>query len=100
MVFLGADVFLLYNSSRFVFLNMDIDEFLLKLEEEFEDIDAIKLNPESVLRDIPGWSSMHILLLVAMVDRYYNVLLSGENLKSVKTVNDLFNEIIKLRGNQ
>lgn len=79
---------------------MDINEFLLKLEEEFEDIDTIKLNPESVLRDIPGWSSMHILLLVAMVDRYYNVLLSGENLKSVKTVNDLFNEIIKLRGNQ
>ena len=37
---------------------------------------------------------MHILLLVAMIDYRYNVLLSGEHLKMVVSVNDLF-ELVK-----
>ena len=37
---------------------------------------------------------MHILLLVAMIDFRYHVLLSGEHLKMVVSVNDLF-ELVK-----
>jgi hypothetical protein len=41
---------------------------------------------------------MHILLLVAMIDVKYNVLLSGEDLKGLGTVKELF-ELVKHRAN-
>jgi acyl carrier protein len=48
---------------------------------------------------MPGWNSMHILLLVAMIDFRYQVLLSGEHLKTVETVNDLF-DLVKQKQHE
>ena len=73
---------------------MEINAFINHLTEEFEDLGVFELSPDSVLKDIPGWNSMHILLLVSMIDYRYQVLLSGEQLKNVVTVNDLF-ELVK-----
>lgn len=73
---------------------MEINAFINHLTEEFEDLGVFELSPKSVLKDIPGWNSMHILLLVSMIDYRYHVLLSGEQLRNVVTVNDLF-ELVK-----
>jgi acyl carrier protein len=73
---------------------MEINEFLGYLAEEFEDLGVFELTPSTILKNIPGWNSMHILLLVSMIDYRYHVLLSGEHLKAVVTVNDLF-ELVK-----
>lgn len=73
---------------------MEINEFLGHLIEEFEDLGVFELTSDTVLKDIPGWNSMHILLLVSMIDYRYRVLLSGEQLKNVLTVHDLF-ELVK-----
>jgi acyl carrier protein len=73
---------------------MEINEFLGHLAEEFEDLGVFELTPSTILKNIPGWNSMHILLLVSMIDYRYHVLLSGEHLKAVVTVNDLF-ELVK-----
>ena len=73
---------------------MEINEFLGHLTEEFEDLGVFELTPNTILKNIPGWNSMHILLLVSMIDYRYHVLLSGEHLKAVVTVNDLF-ELVK-----
>ena len=78
---------------------MDINVFIDHLSEEFEDLGVFELSPSTVLRDIPGWNSMHILLLVAMIDFRYQVLLSGEHLKAVITVNDLF-DLVKQKQHE
>ena len=41
---------------------------------------------------------MHVLLLVAMIDIEYQVLLSGEELKNVTTVQALFTLVKQRRG--
>ena len=69
---------------------MEINDFIAKLEAEFQDIGTVSLTPKTLLRDIEGWNSMHILLLVAMIDVNYGVLLSGEDLKKVASVQELF----------
>jgi len=74
---------------------MEINEFIAHLCEEFEDLGVFELSPSTVLRNIPGWNSMHILLLVAMIDFRYQVLLSGEQLKTVETVSDLFDLVLQ-----
>jgi acyl carrier protein len=75
-------------------LSMEINVFIGYLAEEFEDLGVFELTPNTILKNIPGWNSMHILLLVSMIDYRYGVLLSGEHLKHVITVNDLF-ELVK-----
>lgn len=77
---------------------MDIAEFILHLKTEFEDFQTLDLNENTILKEIEGWNSMHILLLVAMIDVKYNVLLSGEDLKSLGTVKELF-ELVEQRAN-
>ncbi len=77
---------------------MEIEAFIQNLEKEFEDLSEGSLLPNTVLKEIPGWNSMHILLLVAMIDIHYQVLLSGEDLKEVVTVSDLFSHVKSRRG--
>ena len=73
---------------------MDIQELIKYIENEFEDIQKGTLNPQTSIRDIEGWSSMHALLLIALVDNHYDVLLSGEELKNALTVQDLYTIIV------
>ncbi len=74
---------------------MNIQELLNQIEAEFEEIEKGTLQANSSIRDMEGWSSMHALILIALVDNHYDVLLTGEELKSVLTVQDLFEVISK-----
>ena len=77
---------------------MEIQEFIKNIHSAFDDAPHMVLLPESNLRAIEGWNSMHVLLLVAMIDLEYQVLLSGEELKRVETIQDLFNIVKQRRG--
>lgn len=72
---------------------MDINEFILKLEAEFEDVPKGTLTAQTSFRDMPEWSSMHALIIIALIDTEYGVTLNGEDLRSAVTVQDLFNII-------
>jgi acyl carrier protein len=69
---------------------MTVEEFTRRLEMEFEDLEPGTLIPEMNYRDIPEFSSMHALILIAFIDSEYDVLLNGEDLKSVNTISELF----------
>ena len=77
---------------------MDIQELIIYIEEEFEEVDKGTLLPESSIRDIEGWSSMHALILIALVDNHYDILLTGEELKNALTIQDLYNAILKRKS--
>lgn len=74
---------------------MDINDFILKLEGEFEDVKAGSLKPVTSFRDIKNWSSMHALIIIALLDTEYNVTVRGEELKTCITISDLFNLVLK-----
>lgn len=69
---------------------ININEFVKLLEEEFEDVESGLLSPEFSYRDIPDFSSMHALIIIAFIDNEYDVLLTGQELKETETVLDLF----------
>ena len=78
---------------------MEIFDFIKVIEDEFEDLTPGTLSPSSVFRDMDGWSSMHALIFVALIDTTYDVLLTGEELKSCITIKDLFNiTVLKING--
>lgn len=70
---------------------MTLNEFIKLLEDEFEDVEPGLLSGEMNYREIPDFSSMHALILIALVDSEFDVLLNGEDLKSVNTIEELFN---------
>lgn len=68
-----------------------IESFIGLIEKEFQDIEPNTLLPESNYRDIKDFSSMHALVLIALVDTHFDVILTGQDLKSTSTIQDLYN---------
>jgi acyl carrier protein len=75
---------------------MKIEEFILKIEEEFDDLVPGVLKPDTNFRENFEWNSINALLLIALVKMEYDVTINAEDLTKSKTINDLF-EIIKSR---
>jgi acyl carrier protein len=67
-----------------------INEFIVKVEEEFEDLESGVLKPESVIRDHFTWDSINALILIAHVNVEYGVVINAEDLVNSKTVQDLY----------
>ena len=75
---------------------MEISELIEQIENEFEEVETGSLSSNSSIKEIDGWSSMHALILIALIDSHYDILLTGEELRGITTINDLF-EIISSR---
>lgn len=69
---------------------MSIDDFIQKIEGEIEELPKGSLKAETHYREIPEWSSMHALILIALCETDYDVTLTGEDMRSCNTVNDLY----------
>lgn len=69
---------------------MEIRELITHIENEFEEVEPGSLQPNSSIKELEGWSSMHALILIALVDSEYDILLTGEELRSISTIQDLF----------
>lgn len=75
---------------------MSIQQLIQQIEEEFEEVKKGSISPSTSFRDIEGWSSMHALILIALIDNHYDILLTGAELKNAKTIQDIY-EIIQSR---
>ena len=73
---------------------MDINHFIKILEEEFEDENIQKLNSETNFKDLDQWSSMYALIIIALIETEYGVLLNGEELSKVHSIDELFQLIV------
>lgn len=70
-----------------------LDEFVAKLEAEFEELETGTLTPETNYRNLDSWSSMHALIIIAFVDAEFDVLLKPDQLRNAETVADLYNTV-------
>lgn len=73
-----------------------IDEFIIKLEAEFDDVEPGSLAAGTEIRKSDWWSSMHALILIAFIDSEYDVQLAGEELRDCKSVDDVY-QIIRTK---
>jgi acyl carrier protein len=46
-----------------------------------------------VFRNIEEWSSLIALMLIAMVDEKYNVVLTGDDIRNSNTIQDLYDKV-------
>ena len=75
---------------------MEISSLISAIEEEFEDVKEGTLTPDTKLKNIEGWDSMHSLILIARIDNDYGVTVSADELNRLSTINELY-ELIRKR---
>ena len=74
---------------------MELQDFINKFTEVLEIEDASSVTGETCFRDLDEWSSLSVMLLVAMFDEEFEKEIGDQEIKSCKTVNDLYQFVIK-----
>lgn len=72
---------------------MDIKEFISNFAEQFDDLDASVLTPETEFKTLEDWNSLVALSVIAMIDEEYDVTIKGDDIRNAKTIEDLYNNV-------
>lgn len=72
---------------------MEINEFIEKFAEQFDDTDASAITASTAFKELDEWSSLIALSIIAMADEEYDVTLKGDDIRNATTVEDLFNTV-------
>ena len=70
---------------------MEINDFITKFADLFEDTDASSFSSETEFRNLEEYSSIIALSIIGMVDEEYDVSLRGEEIKNATSIGDLYN---------
>lgn len=73
---------------------VDIQEFIVKVEEEFEDMPKGVLKADSNIREHFTWDSINALIFIAHVNVNYDVEITAQDLVDSSTIQDLYNVIL------
>lgn len=72
---------------------MEIKEFISNFADQFDDLDANVLTPETEFKQLDDWNSLVALSVIAMIDEEYDVTLKGNDISGAATIEDLFNTV-------
>ena len=78
---------------------METSGLIEKIEQEFDDLPKGALQAESAFKEVLNWNSINSVVLAAMIEFEYNVLLTTDDFKSVVTVSEL-RELIERKRNK
>lgn len=74
--------------------NIDPAGFLAHFAAQFEGLSVSEVSLETEFRQLPDWSSMQSLMVIATFDWEYGVTVSADELKAAKTVGDLYRLVL------
>lgn len=72
---------------------MELNVFIEQIAEQLVTTDPSEIKADTDIRNLEEWSSLIALSIVAMIDEEYDVTIKGDDIKDVKTVEDLFNVV-------
>ena len=72
---------------------MELAGFILKFSECFSPEEARKISASTAFRELEEWNSMMALIIISMVDSDFGKVLSVDDIRASKTVEDLFHKL-------
>ncbi|WP_458449419.1 acyl carrier protein [Fibrobacter sp.] len=72
---------------------MEIESFIRDFAEMFEDTDSSAIQANTNYQELDEWSSLIAMSIVAMVRTKYGKAVTGKEIRSCETVEELFNLI-------
>ncbi len=70
---------------------MNLQEFVVNFANQFDDTELEVFAPETSFRELEEWSSLTGLAVLNMIAKKYEVKITPAELKSVETVEALYN---------
>ena len=70
---------------------MTLEEFVKAFAAEFDDTPEEQFTPATNYRELEEWGSLVALSIISMIDDEMDVQITGADLRSSKTIEDLFN---------
>jgi len=74
-------------------MSIDINEFVKRIEEDFDEIEPGTLDPDKAIDNLIEWSSMNVLMILSLIKTEFGVNLSADKLKKCNTLRELFNMV-------
>lgn len=72
---------------------MELKEFIENLAEQFDETDVAAITADCHFRDLEEYSSLIGMSIIAMARTEYGKAITGADIRSCQTVEDLFNLI-------
>lgn len=76
---------------------MEINEFIEKFAEIFDDTEVSSLTPETYFKELDEYSSLTALSIIAFADENFDVEISGKEIRNTDTIQDLYDLIVNKR---
>ena len=70
---------------------MNITEFIENFASQFDDTEPDAFASDTKFKQLDEWSSLTALSIIAMIDDEYGVVIKGDELRSAKTIMDVYN---------
>lgn len=72
---------------------MTLTDFIANFAEQFDDTDVSEIQADTTYTDLDEWSSLTAMSIIAFVKTSYGKTLTGKEIRSCETVEDLYNLI-------
>lgn len=72
---------------------MELETFLKNFADMLDETAPELINAGTEFRELEEWSSLTALSLIAMVDEEYSIKLTGEDIRSSHTIEEIFDKI-------
>ena len=69
---------------------MELKDFIKNFAEQFDETDASEIQAETHSQDLDEWSSLAAMSIIAMAKTQYGKAITGKEIRSCETVQDLF----------
>ena len=73
---------------------MELNEFVTNFADLFDDTDASEIKADTLFHDLDEWSSLTGMGVIALVKTKYGKSITGVELRSCDTVEDIFNLLV------
>lgn len=68
-------------------------EFLNNFKEILDEEPNVEITLDTKFRDLDEWDSLTALSLIAMADEEYGVTITGDEIKEMSTLNEIFSKL-------
>ena len=75
---------------------MELKDFIENFAQQFDETEMSDFAAETEFKELDEWSSLIALSVIAMIDEEYDVRIKSDDIRSSKTIDDLFN-LVKSR---
>lgn len=72
---------------------MTLEDFIKAFAAEFDETPVESFKPDTRYRELNEWGSLMALSIISMVDDECDVIITGADLRSVNTIEELYNFI-------